>query len=340
MALLELRRRGSTFLFVVVVLGHIVLISTQVTSKSGVPLLQAVAFGLVAQVQRAGFAVASGVSSVWYGYVDLRHARTENARLQSELAAARISLQQERALAQRSEDLARLLDLKTRTSLQTTAADVLAGSAAPEFRTITIGKGSADGLRPDMAVLAPAGVVGRVIIPSAGAAKVQLLVDRNAAVGALVERSRSQGVVMGVGGSLLRLDFVSDTSDVKVGDSIVTSGIDGIYPKGFLIGKVVKVDRSGGAYRTIDVQPAVDFSRLEDVLVVLSPIVPETGPPADPHAPPVSPQTTASEAPPAKAPKPSQAAAPPAAKPVQPAPRPVPAPVKPPTPPPSPDQPQ
>ena len=326
MALLELRRRGSTFLFVVVVVAHIVLISAQVTSKSGVPLLQAVAFGLVAQVQRAGYAVASSISSVWYGYADLRDVRAENARLKSELGAARISLQQERALAQRSEDLAKLLDLKNRTSLETTAADVLAGSAAPEFRTITIGKGSADGLRPDMAVLSPSGVVGRVIIPSAGAAKVQLLVDRNAAVGVLVERSRSQGVALGQGTALLKLDFVSDTSDIKTGDSIVTSGIDGIYPKGFLIGRVVRVDRAGGAYRGIDVQPAVDFSRLEDVLVVLSPVVPETGSSSD--APAAAPATTAAPAP-----------ATPAALPPKPATS-KPAPPKPPAPAPSPDQPQ
>ena len=194
-----------------------------------------------------------------------------------------------------------------------------------------------------MAVLAPAGVVGRVIIPSAGAAKVQLLVDRNAAVGALVERSRSQGVALGLGTSLLKLDFVSDTSDVKTGDSIVTSGIDGIYPKGFLIGKVVRVDRAGGAYRGIDVQPAVDFSRLEDVLVVLSPVVPDTGSPAD--APPAGPVPAAqAAAPPAPktSPKPPAAATAPAAKPaaqtVRPAP--APAPQKPPAPPPSPDQPQ
>jgi rod shape-determining protein MreC len=278
MALVELQRRGSAFLFVVVVVGHLVLISAQVTSRSGVPVLQALAFGLVAQVQRLGASAADGASTLWYGYLDLRGVRAENAALRHELDRARISLQQERALAQRSEELARLLDLRNRTSIETAAAEVLAGSATPEFRTITIGKGIADGLRPDMAVLAPSGVVGRVIVPSAGASKVQLLVDRNAAAGAMIERSRAQGVAQGRGGSLLRLDFVTDTADVRVGDAVVTSGIDGIYPKGFVIGRVVSVDRSGGAYRDIEVQPAVDFSRLEDVLVVLTPVVPDLTP--------------------------------------------------------------
>ena len=278
MALLEVRPRGSTFLFFAVVVAHIVLISAQVTSKSGVPVLQAVTFGLVAQVQRAGAAVITGVTSVWTGYVDLRGARTENEQLKRDLAATKLLLQQERALAQRTDALSRLLDLKTRTRLETLAADVIAGPATPEFRTITISKGTSSGIRPDMGVLAPNGVVGRIIVPSASAAKVQLLIDRNAAAGALVERSRSQGVVLGEGDSTMRLDFVNSTADIRVGDTIVTSGVDGIYPKGFLIGKVERVERSGSSYKNIQVQPAVDFSRLEDVLVVLTPPMPEALP--------------------------------------------------------------
>ena len=101
MALLEIRRRGSTFLFLAVVVAHIVLISAQVTSKSGVPVLQAVTFGLVAQVQRAGAAVITGVTSLWAGYVDLRSARAENDQLKHDLAATKLLLQQERALSQR-----------------------------------------------------------------------------------------------------------------------------------------------------------------------------------------------------------------------------------------------
>jgi rod shape-determining protein MreC len=280
MALLEVRRRGSTVLFFAVVVAHIVLISAQVTSKSGVPVLQAVTFGLVAQVQRAGAAVIDSVSSLWGGYVDLRGIRNENTQLKRDLAATKLLLQQERALARRTDALSRLLDLKTRTHLETMAAEVIAGPATPDFRTITIGKGTAAGIRPDMGVLAPNGVVGRVIVPSASASKVQLLIDRNAAAGALVERSRTQGVVLGEGDSTMRLDFISSTADIKVGDTIVTSGVDGIYPKGFLIGKVEKVERSGASYKNIQVQPAVDFSTLEDVLVVLPPTLPE--PPASP----------------------------------------------------------
>jgi rod shape-determining protein MreC len=330
MALLELKRRGSTFLFIVVVVGHIVLISAQVTSKSGVPVLQEVSFGLVAQIQRAGAAMSDGLVSGWRGYVDLRGVREENAQLRRDLDAAKVRLQQERAAAARSEELAQLLDLKSRTNFATTAAEVLAGSATPEFRTITIGKGKADGLKPDMAVVSPNGVVGRVIVPSTGAAKVQLLVDRNAAAGALIERSRSQGVVVGEGTSLLRLDFATDTADIRVGDTVVTSGIDGIYPKGFVIGKVIQAERSGGSYRTIQIQPAVDFASLESVLVVLRPpLTEQVGPPEDAAA-------TPTPAPRAATPvtaAPAKPAAPRAAPPTLPRTQPKPAPKPPPAPP-------
>jgi rod shape-determining protein MreC len=270
-AVLDVRRGGSGYLFLVVVVAHIVLISAQVTTKSGAPVLQAMAFGVVSEVQRGGAAAVQGLTGAWTGYVDLRGLRSENERLRRELTDARIGWQQERARAQESRELKRLLELRERAAVVTTAAEVIAAAATPEFRTVTIGKGTTDGLRPDMAVISPAGVVGRVIVPSARAAKVQLLIDGSAAAGALVERSRVQGVVTGTSEGQLQLEYVSGSADVKAGDTVVTSGIDGIYPKGFVIGWVSKIERSGGAYGRLRVQPAVDFSSLEHVLVVLTP---------------------------------------------------------------------
>jgi rod shape-determining protein MreC len=153
----------------------------------------------------------------------------------------------------------------------TTAPEISAAGATPDFRTVTIDKGSRDGLRADMAIIAPGGVVGRVAVASARAAKVQLLIDRNAAAGVIVERSRAQGVVIGGGDERLRMDYVSEAADIAVGDVVMTSGIDGIYPKGFAIGRVESVEKNGPAYKRIVVKPAVDFRALEEVLVVLTP---------------------------------------------------------------------
>ena len=280
MALPDVRQRAG-LLLAAVVLGHIILISAQVNSRAGVPVLEQVTLGLFSEVQRAAAAAVDGVRGAWHGYVDLRGVQAQNLALKAELDALRVRLQEEHALAERSRQLQRLLELRDRTSLSVVAAEVVGGGTSPDFQTVTIGRGTGDGLRTDMAVLAPEGVVGRVVTPTSRAAKVQLLIDRNAAAGAIVERSRAQGLVVGVGDGRLRLDYMSELSDVAVGDTVVTSGIDGIFPKGFVIGRVESIERVGGAYREIVVTPAVDFSSLEEVLVVLAPVSPreaaETG---------------------------------------------------------------
>jgi rod shape-determining protein MreC len=270
MAQADITQRPGLVLGAAIVL-HVVLISAQVSTVSGLPLLEVVTFGSFAELQRMVTGAVTGVHDVWTGYADLRNVRAENAALKVELQGMQIRLQEERAMAQRTRDLRQLLELRERAELKTAAAEIIAAGASPEFRTVTIDKGSGDGLAADMAVISPAGVVGRVILASTRAAKVQLLVDRNAAAGAVVERSRAQGVVVGVGAEELRMDYVPGTADVKPGDLVVTSGIDGIYPKGFVIGTVETVDRGPGTYHEVKVRPAVEFSRLEEVLVVLTP---------------------------------------------------------------------
>lgn len=270
MALLDIRQRTG-YLFMAVIIGHIILISAQVNTARGVPLLETVTFGTFAEVQRGASTVIGGVRTSWDDYLALQSVRSDNEQLRREVAQLQVALQQQRALAQQSRTLVDLLKLREGIQLDTVAAGVIAGSASPDFRTLTIDKGSADGVRPDMSVIAPAGVVGRIITPSARAAKVQLLIDRNAAAGAIVERSRAQGVVEGTGGSLL-LNYVSGTADVKPGDVVSTSGIDGIYPKGFVIGQIESVEKgAGGAFGAIVIRPAVDFSSIEAVLVVTTP---------------------------------------------------------------------
>ncbi len=270
MSILEIRQHAG-YLFLAVTLGHVILISAQVNSRSGVPLLEAVTFGMFAEAQRSTSAGVSTVRGFWNRYGSLRNVEKENAELRRQIEAVQVELQERRALADRARGLQELLDLRDRSKLKTTAAEIIASSASPDFRTLTIDKGTSSGLRADMAVIAPGGVVGRVVTPSGRAAKVQLLVDRNAAAGALIERSRAQGVVKGIGESHLQLEFVSEAADVAVGDLVVTSGIEGIFPKGFTIGRVDAVEKTGPAYKRITVMPAVDFSALEEVLVVLTP---------------------------------------------------------------------
>jgi rod shape-determining protein MreC len=252
-------------------LGHVILISAQVQSRAGVQLLEVVTFGAFSELQRGASALTGGVRDAWSGYVNLRGVRAENEQLRRQLADLQVQFQQERAAAEHAHQLETLLGLEHKVNVQTIAAGVIGAGASPDFRTATIDKGSSSGLTANMAVVAPTGVVGRIVTVAARASKVQLLVDRNAGAGALVERSRAQGVVLGSGEDLLRMEYVSGTADVKQGDTVVASGIDGIYPKGFVIGKVEKVDGGAGIYKVIRVRPAVDFNRLEEVLVVTTP---------------------------------------------------------------------
>ncbi len=282
--MLDIRRRTGVLLLVMIVL-QLVLISAQVQSKSGVPVLQAVTFGAFSRVQGGTSGVLRSIENVWGNYVGLRGVRAENEALRKQVADLQIRLQEQHALAARATRLQELLSLQTNTALPTLAAEVIAGNPNPGMLTITIGRGSADGVQADMAVIAPAGVVGRIVgPPAAHAARVQLLIDRNAAAGAFIERTQAGGMVVGVDGDPpLAMDLVSNLADVKTGDQVVASGVDGIYPKGFAIGRVESSERGAGLYRAITVRPAVDFSSLEEVLVVLVPArsaVPEEATPA------------------------------------------------------------
>lgn len=272
--MLDVRQRTG-YLFLAVMLGHLILISAQVQSKSGVPVLESVTFGFFSRVQGAAAAVVNGIRGGWGNYVDLRGVRAENATLRQQVADLEVRLQEQRALAGRTVQLQDLLKLKGSTTLPTIAAEVIAGSPIPDVLTVTIDRGSADGVQPDMAVIGPKGIVGRIVGPvAAHASRVQLIIDRNAAIGGIAERTRAGGMVVGRSAGddpPLAMDLVSNQADVKPGDVVVASGVDGIYPKGFVIGSVATSERGPELHRMITVRPAVDFSSLEEVLVVLVP---------------------------------------------------------------------
>ena len=283
--MLDIRQRtGYLFLFVLV--GHLLLISAQVQSKSGVPVLEAVTFGLFSRVQGGAAGAVQGVRNVWGSYVGLRGVRAENEALRKALGELQIRMEEQRALAARAGQLQALLDLRTSTTLPTIAAEVIAGNPNPGVRTITINRGSADGVQENMAVIAPGGVVGRVLGPvAAHAARVQFLIDRAAAAAALTERTRAGGLIVGTDGEPpLAMELVSNLSDVKVGDRVVASGLDGIYPKGFPIGTIETVESGKGLYLSIGVRPTVNFSGLEELLVVLVPARPASAAAAEPAA--------------------------------------------------------
>jgi rod shape-determining protein MreC len=272
--MLDIRQRTG-YLFLAVTVGHVILISSQVQSKSGVRVLDSVTLGVFARVQQGTSAVIHGVRNAWGSYIALRGVRAENQTLRSQVADLEVRLQEQRALAARTAKLQELLNLRASVSAPTLPAEVIAGNPNPGMMTVTIDRGAADGVQENMAVIAPTGVVGRIVgPPAAHAARVQLIIDRHAAAGAISERSRAGGMVVGQdepGKAPLRMELVSNLADLKPGDTIVTSGVDGIYQKGFAIGRVETVERGTGLYLSVTVRPMVEFRSLEEVLVVMTP---------------------------------------------------------------------
>jgi rod shape-determining protein MreC len=266
--------RRSRLILLGLVLLHLAAISNQVDGGSGVSLLQRLVLGVLAPFQHGVEAVAGGVSETWRGYGFHRETYRENRRLAARLRELEVELQTQSHRAQEAVRLRELLELRRVLPLDTLPAQVVARDGVPWFRSLTIDRGEADGVALDAAIQSSTGVVGRVFATGRHAARVQVLLDRDGGAGVLLERSRVQGVVTGQvtgpgsGDGDLVLKYVPERADVVVGDLVVTSGTDRIYPKGLVVGRVRFVGAGSGLFREIRVEPSARFDRLEEVLVV------------------------------------------------------------------------
>jgi len=213
--------------------------------------------------------MTGGVSGWWENYVWLVGARQENQRLLAETRQLRGELDRMQEVRLANERLRRLLEFKETLALPTLPAQVISEDASSWFRTVAIDKGSRDGLREGLPVVVAEGAVGRIIRITPHQSRVLLITDASSAVAALVQESRSRGVCRGQGDELV-LEFALRREEIAVGDRIVTSGTGGVFPKGLVLGSVAAVTREEyGLFQSVRVTPAVDFSRLEEVLVLL-----------------------------------------------------------------------
>jgi rod shape-determining protein MreC len=225
---------------------------------------------IVGPMQGAVTAVGEAVENVWDTYFALVHTAKTNQDLKRELASLRQDLVRLDELDQANQRLRSLLGLRKELPYPQLAAEVVASDPSDHFRTVIINKGTKDGVTTNKPVVHPQGVVGRIIWASPHYAKVLLLTDPNSGADVIVQRSRARGVVQGMDKDRLRLKYVQRAQDVAVGDRIITSGVAGVFPPGILIGEVRKVDEEGrGIFQRVEVAPAVDFERLEEVVVLL-----------------------------------------------------------------------
>ena len=206
------------------------------------------------------------VARVWNGYLNLVGAREEADGLKERVRTLEGELTKFAEVQESNRRLRRLLKFRRTLDSPVVAARVMSWDASGD-RTITLDKGEQDGVVKGAAVIVPEGVVGRVFSASAHAARVLLVSDRNSGVDAIVQRSRVRGIVQGRE-SDCELKYVKRGADVEIGDTVVTSGLDSVFPKGVLIGEVVQVARRAqGLFQNIAIEPRVAFERLEEVLV-------------------------------------------------------------------------
>lgn len=269
--------RHSRLLLAGLVVSHLVIVSHQVDTGGGTSLLERTAFLALAPIQRSVAAAIRLLEAGWSGYVGLRGVHDENARLAARTRELELELERSRSLAEESARLRELLDLKAALPYESVSAEVLSRDGTPWFRGVTIDKGSADGVRLQAPVISPSGIVGRVVKLGAQAARVQLLLDRDAAIGALIERTRVNGVLAGQvgfadrGTADLVMRYVPALAEVAVGDRVLSSGLDRIYPKGLVVGRVRSVGAASGLFREVVVTPSARFDQLEQVLVLKLP---------------------------------------------------------------------
>jgi rod shape-determining protein MreC len=206
----------------------------------------------------------------WHNYADLRGARQQNKELQDEVAR----LQMEQVRLKQDADQARrlqvLLDFKEKFISKTVAAQVIATSGTEQSRLITIDKGSNDHIKPDMPVITPDGIVGKVKEVFPLSSQVLLINDHDSGAGVILENSRLQGIVKGTPLGELQVTGIMSDEQVEAGERVITSGGDRIYPKGYSVGTVIGAspDKDNDPFQVIKIKPAADIGRLEEVLVI------------------------------------------------------------------------
>ena len=264
----KMKEGRLVYVLIPLLLLHLVLISIQIEDPAGTILLKKAVFLASAPFFNLSAGISRGGHYLWNNYVWLVGARSENAQLKD--ALQQLSLR-EKALVQAKEENARLrLLLAMVPSLPGHAIAAHVVGRAPNYlaNVIYVDRGSTSGIRVDSPVLTGDGIVGRVILTSLHNSQVQLITNPDASMGVMVDKSRSPGVLKGTGDPLLSLNYIGNTEQVEAGDVIVSSGLDGIYPKGLPVGRVVESFKGKTVFRAIQVASNVDLLRLEEVLIL------------------------------------------------------------------------
>jgi rod shape-determining protein MreC len=231
---------------------------------------QRLALDLIGKGQYVITRLTTGVANVWADYIGLLHVRDENKRLQEELDKFKETNIKYREAVATNVRLSKLLQIKDSLPPPTLTAQIVGRDPSLWFRTIIIDRGSSEGVEKGMPVVTVEGVVGQILDTSPNYSKVLLANDPNSAIDVLVQKNRVQSILKGNGSTGFNLLYVLKNADVEKGDAIVTSGLGDIFPKGLPVGKVSEATKSKrGMFQQIDVEPSVDFSQLEYLIIIM-----------------------------------------------------------------------
>ena len=245
-----------------------VLVASTATGRGRADRFGRLVLDLMAPLQKLGTGLTDGVAEAWRDAAAIFRRRAELDWLYDRISTLETRTIRLEEAEQENTRLRELLEFRKRLAGDLQPASVVGRDATGLARTLTIDRGERDGVVKGAAVLAPGGVVGQVFLASAHAARVLLITDHNSGVDAIVQRTRARGIVEGTVTEGCGLKFVKRTEDLQPGDVVVTSGVDGIFPRGLPIGQLTSVDKRGqGLFQYASVRPFVDFDRLEEVLV-------------------------------------------------------------------------
>jgi rod shape-determining protein MreC len=231
-----------------------------------------IAVSVIAPFQKASSKSIRFLKDTWYHYFFLVHAAEENDELKKALNKSVEKNVRYRELELSNARLRNLLNFEKTMTDPVLSAEVIGKDPSPWFKTILIDKGKQDGVGRGMAVVVPKGIVGQITEVSSHYSKVLLIIDPNSAADALVQRDRARGIIKGDAAGELAFKYVLRKHDIAVGDIVVSSGLDGVFPKGLAVGQVSGVFKpKAGIFQEVTVTPYVDFEKLEEVLVVLNP---------------------------------------------------------------------
>ena len=291
LAIIPSRHRSLTLLAAVLV-AQILLLAIQIKQRD-VRLIRRWAVLVVTPFQKAGIWTVDKVSGAWGGYVDLRHTREENARLRAELADLKLRANQLESRAAEADRLTTLLNFReAHGEAEMLVARVIGASAVGASKVVYLNRGEKDGVRKNMGVITPEGVVGKILEAYPEESQVLLLTDKESGVGTILAGARTLGVVRGVGAPMLLMDYVASEETIEPGQRILTSGQDRIFPRDLPVGTVVETRPAGSKesfsslkcqsvaadaqarerrpFKAICVEPAARIDRLEEVIVLLT----------------------------------------------------------------------